>query len=170
MDSYERLLDRAKTVHGLAEVFGVMSERRHVEFEANRPKNIGQSQSSGIALRIINTNGRVGFSSTNDVDKIDDLVHRVGALAEYGAEASFEFPGAANYSSVDSFDHGVTDLSDDEMLDFGRTAVDAILSEYPEALCSVDINKSSGQQRLINSAGIDASQTRPTPDSSWRSS
>ena len=58
MDSYERLLDRAKAAHGSAEVFGVKSERRHVEFEANRPKNIGQSQSSGVALRIINTNGQ----------------------------------------------------------------------------------------------------------------
>ena len=155
MESYERLLDRAKAAHGSAEVFGVKSERRHVEFEANRPKNIGQNQSSGVALRIINTNGRIGFSSTNDADKIDDLVDRVGALAEYGAEASFEFPNAADYSSVDSFDHGVADLSDEEMLAFGRTAVDAILTEYPEALCSVDVNKSSGEQRLINSVGVD---------------
>ena len=99
--------------------------------------------------------GRIGFSSTSDADKIDDLVDRVGALAEYGAEASFEFPNAADYSSVDSFDHGVADLSDEEMLAFGRTAVDAILTEYPEALCSVDVNKSSGEQRLINSVGVD---------------
>ena len=131
MDSYERLLARANAAHGSAEVFGVTSERRHVEFEANRPKNIGQSQSSGVALRIINSNGRIGFSSTNDADKIDDLVDRVGALAEYGAQASFEFPKAVDYSTVDSFDHGVADLSDDAMLAFGRMAVDAILGEYP---------------------------------------
>ena len=160
MDSYERLLDRAKVAHGSAEVFGVTSERRHVEFEANRPKNIGQNQSSGIALRIINPNGRIGFSSTNDADKVDNLVDRVGALAEYGAEASFQFPNAADYYPVDSFDHSVADLSDDEMLDFGRTAVEAILNEFPEALCSVDVNKASGQQRLINSAGVDASQSQ----------
>ena len=157
MDSYERLLGRAKAAHGSAEVFGVTSERRHVEFEANRPKNIGQSQSSGVALRIINTDGRIGFSSTNDADKIDDLVDRVGALAEYGAEASFEFPNDADYSPVDGFDHSVADLSDDEMLDFGRTAVDAILSEFPEALCSIDVSKSSGEQRLMNSSGVDVS-------------
>ena len=160
VDSYERLLDRAKEAHSSAEVFGVTSERRHVEFEANRPKNIGQSQSSGIALRIINPDGRIGFSSTNDADKIDDLIDRVGALAEYGAKASFEFPNAADYASVDSFDHGVADLSDDEMLAFGKMAIDAILTEYPEALCSVDVNKSSGQQRLMNSAGVDAGQSQ----------
>ncbi len=160
VDSYERLLEQAKSAHGSAEVFGVTSERRHVEFEANRPKNIGQSQSDGVALRIINPNGRIGFSSTNDADKIDDLVDRVGALAEYGAEAAFEFPNATDYSVVNSFDHSVADLSDDEMLDFGRTAIDAILTEYPEALCSVDVNKSSGQQRLMNSAGIDANQSQ----------
>ena len=135
MDRYVRLLDGAKSANGSAEVFGVTSERRHVEFEANRPKNIGQNQSSGVALRVINPHGRIGFSSTNDFDRIDDLVDRVGALAEYGAEAAFEFPDGADYPSVVNFDDRVSDFTDDAMLAFGQTAVDAILTEYPEALC-----------------------------------
>ncbi len=153
---YLRLLEHATSAHGSAEVFGVASERRHVEFEANRAKNIGQNQSSGVALRIINPQGRIGFSSTSG-DEIDGLVERVGELAEYGAEAKFEFPGSSTYEDVPSYDERVQDVTDDSMLNLGQSAVDAVLSEFPEALCSVDVNKGTHQQQLLNSAGVDAS-------------
>ena len=156
MNDYSRLLDKASAAHGAAEVFGVTSERRHVEFEANRAKNIGQSQADGVALRIINRAGRIGFSSTSDADKIDDLVDRVGALADYGAEANFGFPSASAYADVTCHDDNAQDVTDDEMLNLGQSAVDAILSEFPEALCSVDVNKRSHEQRLLNSTGVDA--------------
>ncbi len=161
-EHYEHLLDLATATHGNAEVFGVESERRHVEFEANRPKNIGQSQSSGIALRIINQKGRIGFSSTSDTDKIDELVDRTGALSEYGAEAKFEFPDASEYPTVESVDDSAANVSDEEMLEFGRAAIDAILTEFSEALCSADFSKNEGRQRLINSAGVDAKHRHTT--------
>ena len=152
---YEHLLDLATAAHGNAEVFGVSSERRHVEFEANRPKNIGQRQSSGIALRVINKNGRIGFSSTSDDDKIGDLVDRTGALSEYGAEAMFQFPNASDYPCVETVDDTSYGVTDDQLLGFGRSAIDVILTDFPEALCSADFSISSGQQRLLNSTGVD---------------
>lgn len=153
MSDYQKLLDRAAAKHGNAEVFGVTSEHRHVEFEANRAKNIGQNQASGVALRIINRDGRIGFTSTSDDAKVDELVDRVGSLAEYGAEAKFEFPGSASYADVPSYDDRAEEVTDEEMLTLGQSAVDAILSEFPEALCSVDVNKRTHEQVLLNSAG-----------------
>ena len=153
---YERLLNLATAAHGNVEVFGVESSRRHVEFEANRPKNIGQRQSSGTALRIINKDGRIGFSSTSDTEKIDELVDRTGALAVYGAEAKFQFPNASDYPHVESVDGSAAAVTDEAMLNFGRSAIDAILTEFPEALCSADFSKSYAQQRLTNSNGVDA--------------
>ena len=154
-NDYLKLLDSATAAHGSAEVFGVVSEQRHVEFEANRAKNIGQNQSSGIGLRVINHQGRIGFSSTSG-NEVDGLVDRVGALAEFGAEAKFEFPGPSSYEDVPSYDEGASDVTDQEMLDLGRSAIDAILSEFPDALCSVDVNKRTYKQQLLNSAGVDA--------------
>ncbi len=153
MNDYEQLLERATSKHGNAEIYGVASEQRHVEFEANRAKNIGQNQASGVALRIINRAGRIGFSSTSDDAKVDQLIDRVGSLADYGAEAKFEFPGSATYADVPSYDDRAEDVTDEEMLTLGRFAVDAILSEFPEALCSVDVNKRTHEQQLLNSAG-----------------
>lgn len=156
MSDYEQLLDRATAEHGNAEVFGVTSDSRHVEFEANRAKNIGQNQASGIALRVINRAGRIGFSSTSDDAKVEELVDRVGSLADYGAEAKFQFPGSASYSDVPSYDDRAEDVTDEQMLTLGQSAVDAILAEFPEALCSVDVNKRTHEQQLLNSAGGEA--------------
>ncbi len=156
MNDYEQLLDRATVRHGNAEVFGVTSEQRHVEFEANRPKNIGQNQASGVALRIINRDGRIGFSSTSDDAKVDELVDRVGSLADYGAEAKFQFPASASYQDVPSYDNSAEDVTDEEMLVLGQSAVDAVLAEFPDALCSVDVNKRTHEQQLLNSAGSEA--------------
>ena len=158
--NHERLLDLSTAAYGNAEVFAVSSERRHVEFEANRPKNIGQRQSSGIALRIINKKGCIGFSSTSDDDKVDDLVERSGALSQYGAEAKFQFPSAADYPSVETVDDATSGVTDEQLLDFGRSAIESILTEYPEALCSADFSKSSGQQRLLNSSGVDVEHSQ----------
>ena len=153
---YQHLLDRAVAKHGNAEIFGVTSERRHVEFEANRAKNIGQNQASGVALRVINRDGRIGFSSTSDDAKVDELIDRVGSLADYGAKAEFEFPGAASYQDVPSYDVRAEDVTDQEMLMLGQSAVESILTEFPEALCSVDVNKTTHEQQLLNSAGGEA--------------
>ena len=155
-EHHEQLLGLATAAHGNAEVFGVESERRYVEFEANRPKNIGQQQSSGIALRIINKNGRVGFSSTSDIDKIDRLVDRTSALSQYGAEAKFQFPSASDYLDVESVDDSATNLTDEEMLELCHFAIDPILTEFSDALCSADFSRGSTYQRLVNSTGLDA--------------
>ena len=118
-------------------------------------RTLARAKLPASRLRIINRDGRIGFSSTSDADKIGELVDRVGALADYGAEAKFEFPGTAAYADVPSYDDRAQDVTDEDMLGLGQSAVDAILSDFPEALCSVDVNKNSQEQRLLNSAGVD---------------
>ncbi len=157
MPTSEQILENASRVHGAAEVFAVESERRYVSFEANKAKNIGQSQSSGVALRIINRQGKIGFSSTTDASKSQDLVQRVGDLATYGAEAKFEFPSPSGYPKVESSDPNVAGIRDEEMIRTGESIIEQILAEFPDALCSVDISKTAHQQRLLNSSGVDIS-------------
>ena len=150
-----QILEAAASAHGSAEVFAVESERRYVSFEANKAKNIGQNQSSGVALRIISREGKIGFSSTTDETKSQDLVRRVGDLAAYGAEARFAFPNASDYPEVESSDPSVGRISDEEMIRTGESIVEQILNQFPDALCSVDVSKTTHQQHLLNSNGVD---------------
>ena len=140
---------------------------------SQRRQNVDTSSSNLIVPRTsVRTNRRgslcalstdpagSGFSSTSDDAKIEDLVSRVGALSEYGPVAKFEFPGSTAYPEVECFDAKVLELSDDDMLDMGRSAIDRILSEYPDALCSADFNKVVGEQTLINTSGVNATYTQ----------
>ena len=152
-DMTERLLRSATAVGKAAEVFSVESESRTVQFEANQAKNVSTRQSSGHALRLISQGGRVGFASTTDGSRVDELTDRASASSEYGAEALFEMPGQASYPMVESVDARVSDITADEMLEVGGEIVARVLGEFPDALCDVHVTTVRHEQRLVNSTG-----------------
>ena len=129
------------------------SDSRTVQFEANQAKNVSTRQSSGHALRLISRDGRVGFASTTDGSRVEELVDRASDAAEYGAEALFELPGQSSYPSVESSDARVSDIAADEMLEVGGDIVARVLAEFPEALCDVHVTTVRHEQRIANSAG-----------------
>ena len=129
------------------------SDSRTVQFEANQAKNVSTRQSSGHALRLISRDGRVGFASTTDASRVEELVDRASDAAEYGAEALFELPGQSSYPSVESSDARVSDIAADEMLQVGGDIVARVLTEFPEALCDVHVTTVRHEQRIANSAG-----------------
>lgn len=129
------------------------SDSRTVQFEANQAKNVSTRQSSGHALRLISRDGRVGFASTTDASRVEELVDRASDAAEYGAEALFELPGQSSYPSVESSDARVSDIAADEMLQVGGDVVARVLAEFPEALCDVHVTTVRHEQRIVNSAG-----------------
>ena len=129
------------------------SDSRTVQFEANQAKNVSTRQSSGHALRLISRDGRVGFASTTDGSRVEELVDRASDAAEYGAEALFELPGQSSYPSVESSDARVSDIAADEMLQAGGDIVARVLAEFPEALCDVHVTTVRHEQRIANSAG-----------------
>ena len=129
------------------------SDSRTVQFEANQAKNVSTRQSSGHALRLISRDGRVGFASTTDGSRVEELVDRASDAAEYGAEALFELPGQSSYPSVESSDARVSDIAADEMLEVGGGVIARVLAEFPEALCDVHVTTVRHEQRIANSAG-----------------
>ena len=148
-----RLLRSATSIGKSAEVFSVESDSRTVQFEANQAKNVSTRQSSGHALRLISRDGRVGFASTTDGSRVEELVDRASDAAEYGAEALFELPGQSSYPSVESSDARVSDIAADEMLEVGGDVIARVLAEFPEALCDVHVTTVRHEQRIANSAG-----------------
>ncbi len=148
-----RLLRSATSIGKSAEVFSVESDSRTVQFEANQAKNVSTRQSSGHALRLISRDGRVGFASTTDGSRVEELVDRASDAAEYGAEALFELPGQSSYPSVESSDARVSEIAADEMLEVGGDVIARVLAEFPEALCDVHVTTVRHEQRIVNSAG-----------------
>ena len=89
-------------------MYRLETESRPVSFEANKLKEIASTQQSGVALRVIK-DGRIGFTSTTNPELESALVDRVGALAEFGSEAFFEFPAPTDYPDVPVVDDRIGD-------------------------------------------------------------
>ena len=88
----EKLLQQACKKVDSAELFKVKSKTIPVNFEVNRLKSIDISESEGKALRVINK-GKIGFSSFTGSEGFDLMVEKAAATSEFGAKASFDFPG-----------------------------------------------------------------------------
>ena len=151
----EKILDLAKRSADAAEVFCVESESRRAEFENNRLKYITTKLVRGVGLRVI-CNGRIGFSSTTDLSRPEQLVEHALESAKYGQEAKFEFPAGSQPASVEVHDPRVVEFSIEDGAKATEAAIGMILGAYPRAQCGGDVVKRSGRQRIINSAGLDA--------------
>jgi len=151
----ERILESALKSAEAAEVFYEESELRAVSFENNKLKYVTTKALRGVGLRVIK-NGRIGFSSTTDLDKPDKLVENALTSAKFGQEAAFEFPSRADgFPDVKVHDPRVVSYPMEEAVVSGRAAIEKVLSAKPDVKCHVEIDKSCGRVRLMNSAGLD---------------
>ena len=87
----EEVLALAQKHADQAEVFFVSSRSIPVSYEGNRLKSVDTRESSGMALRIIK-DGRIGFSSTTDMEDKEGLVARAVEMLPFGARAHLDFP------------------------------------------------------------------------------
>ena len=132
-----------------AEVYRVSSQSQPVFFEGNRLKQLESSQSVGTALRIWQNN-RPGLAVA--YGKIDPelLVNKAIALSELNQPEIIELAPAR---------HAVHDLtgvsmSVENLIEVGREAIALLREEYPELVCSAELEFEQESTTLINSQGL----------------
>ena len=148
----EEVLALSQNVADQAEVFCVEASSTPVYFEANAIKGVDANDAAGIALRIIK-NGRIGFSSTSNLDDIAGLVEAALETAPFGAEAQFNFPERQNYPDVSGYDNTVEQTTLEEMVALGENAIANLRSLSDEVQIEGSVSKSSSTITLINSNG-----------------
>lgn len=149
-----KVLDLAKKKADQAEVMYQDSESRGVHFQDNRLKTAAASATRGVGVRVIHK-GRLGFSSTNDLDSLDRLVANALDSAAFGQEARFQLPGKLGaVPEVKLFDPAVPNLGMDRAAEIMRAGIDRILHAYPDAHCGGGIGTEFGHTVLVNSAGL----------------
>lgn len=146
------LLELAKKRVDEAEVFRVTSEETPVTFEANRLKILETKQTRGVALRVIK-DGRIGLASTTDMSQLPALVEMAVEMAQFGAEAKFEFPGRTRYPKVQVYDQGVAALKVERMVEIGQAMIDRVHAYDPQVLCDAGVGKSVGTVEIANTRG-----------------
>ena len=152
----EKILEAVKSKVEAAEVFFMDTSASEVSFEAGNLKSAERKNVFGISLRVINK-GRVGFSSTTDPDRLEDVVENALSSSRFGKEAQFEFPGKAEISNVSTFDPAIESFSPSEAVEEGKRTVNMLKESCPKGLTDINFSFSVTTVRIANSYGLDAS-------------
>ncbi|MFC1508957.1 TldD/PmbA family protein [Candidatus Omnitrophota bacterium] len=152
----EKLLDTVKKRVDSAEVFSVESSTMEISFEAGKLKSTEHKLITGIGLRVIK-DGRMGFSSSTDLQRLDKIVDYACAASEFGKEVAFDFPSHANSTDVTVYDPAVESYTPEEAVKEGRYAIEQLRETVPQGLTELNISASTDSVRIINTAGLDVS-------------
>ena len=157
----EEVLALAQRHADQAEVYSVSSRSIPVSYEGNRLKSVDTRESSGMALRIIK-DGRIGFSSTTDMEDKEGLVARAVEMLPFGARAHLDFPAASEYAHVPTYDEGTAALKSASLVETGGALIDRMLQDWPDVVWEGRVSQSVSTTRLLNSAGLVAEETSST--------
>ncbi len=123
----EHILSLALKGAEQAEVYADEGEIQSVEFENNELKYITTRQHRGVGVRVIRE-GRLGFSSTTDLETIDKMVASALESARFGEKARFELPSQSMYPAVKTFDPAVTSVSVEQAVHQLRIAIQSSIA------------------------------------------
>jgi PmbA protein len=157
----DKILEMAEARGVKAEVFGSEKNRTVVEFRANEFHSQESRLTHGYGLRVVK-DGRVGFSSSSDPDKVEELVRAAVDTAEFGKQCGFEFPGSQPNPTVKTFENRVIMLPALKMIEWGRELVDAVRARVPGLKLDVTLDRTYGETVIANSVGLKRRFSRAT--------
>ena len=152
----EKIFDKLSGMVDAAEVFSVETSSMDVSFESGKLKNAENINVSGIALRVIK-DGRIGFSSSTDPGRYDEMIEHACASSKFGKKVEFEFPSESPVEDINTFDPAIESFSPEEAVKEGYRAVNALLDTVPKGLTDVHISASTGSIGIANTSGLDVS-------------
>jgi PmbA protein len=141
------------------EVYALTSLRTEVTFEANKLKGVSRTEERGAALRVVK-DGRVGFSTSTNMEDADRLAEDAVATAGFGDQASFEFAGPVHMPEVSCSDEKVKELEVEDMMARPRDAIARLLAYDPEILCSCGTIREVQTVSMMTSGGLESSFER----------
>ncbi|ERT08714.1 modulator of DNA gyrase family protein [Lyngbya aestuarii BL J] len=151
----EQLLGQATQKVDAAEVYFLSSEDTPIEFENNRLKSLQTKAKQGVALRVIH-NGKLGFASSTDLTRLDDLIDAAIQTAEIGDPVEFEFAANYHHSRPKT---SYTPPTTQELVELGHSLIDKIHHYNSEILVNVDFHVRTQVVQIATSQDVFAEQS-----------
>ena len=149
----ERVLDLAMERADQAQVMGSRREGSTVSFESGRLKTASSYQTSSAALRVI-VDGKLGAASRSGPFDAQELAHDALAMAEFGSDAPFEWPGPQPAPQVKTVDERVPAITRAQMVEWGQAMIDALREHSPEIVSRASVGARRGTTAMLSSAGL----------------
>ncbi|MFP4135673.1 MAG: TldD/PmbA family protein [Candidatus Acetothermia bacterium] len=159
------LLKKASKEVDSAEVFGIRGHSVPVKFESGELESVKAVETIGKALRVIH-NGRLGFSSTTDLESQDTLIERAKATAKLGESAGFEFPDSGKADELPTSDPAVSELSPADLVEIGKRVIKRIEEFDDELELNLNLTRSKDEVRVQNSNGLAQEEQRTSVSAS----
>lgn len=146
----EQIIDIAKNKGIEAEVYYAASQDTPIEFSNNRLKSLETKATEGVALRVI-ADGKLGFASSTDLTRLEDLVDGAIATAEIGDPVEFDFTKDVNsVESKSEFQPPKTET----LVGIGEDLIDKVHQYNPDILVDVNFHSRRGQEKLATTTNV----------------
>ena len=135
------------------ELYFSSSESVSVEFSSGELRKRSFISEDGVGVRALKA-GKVGFSSTNAVEKAGETAWAAVKAASVSPATEFSFAGPAKCPSMKLVDKKIAELDEGELGESIREALDAA-RQYAEPL-SAHLEFSNEKEGIRNSGGLEA--------------
>jgi PmbA protein len=147
LESLLGLVSRRGISH--AEVYQVSSQSQPVFFEGNRLKQLESSQSMGTALRLWQDH-RPGLAVAYGKIEPELLIDKAIALSQLNAPEIIELAPPRQVT----YDLTGVGASVQDLITYGDRAITRLREEYPELICSAELEFEQESITLLNSQGL----------------
>jgi PmbA protein len=135
------------------EIYYEEIETHPVLFLQNVLQSLEVKRESGIGIRIIK-DGKIGFSSTNDLSNPEEVLDFAIASSRFGEKIEFDFPSRTSYKEVEIFDPTGWDIK--ERIKLGDVLLKEI-GKFGDVQTDIELSFSTRRIRIMNSSGLDIS-------------
>ncbi len=151
----DKILKLASVQAESAEVYYLQSQDTPIEFENNRLKSLSTKATQGVALRVI-CNGKMGFASSTDLTRLDDLVAAAVQTSEIGDPAEFEF---ANDLEITTGKSDFTSPPTQDLVDVGGHLIEQVHDYNSEILVDVSFHVRAGSVKMATTRNVYAERS-----------
>ena len=149
-EAVEKVIDLAKSQGLEAEVYYQSGKDTPIEFENNRLKTLQTKATQGIALRVI-YNGNLGFASSTDLTRLEDLLAAAVQTAEIGDPVEFNFAENVQLVSPQS---NYTPPTTEKLVAIGEDLIEKVHAYNPDILVDVGFHVRSGGIELATTSNV----------------
>lgn len=158
----EKILELAKNKGLEAEVYYQSSQDTPIEFENNRLKSLSTKASQGVALRVI-SEGRLGFASSSDLTRLDELVAAAIETAAIGDPVEYEFAKDFQLNTPES---GYNPPTTEKLIEVGKDFIERVRAYNDDILVDVGFHVRSGKVELATTNNVYATRNSKIVSSS----
>lgn len=151
----EQILKLATQQAETAEVYYLSSQDTPIEFENNRLKSLQTKALQGVALRLI-YQGKLGFASSTDLTRLEDLVDAAIQTAKIGDPAEFELAENFHHTGPETT---YTPPSTQELVEVGKGMIAQVHAYNPEILVDIGFHVRNSRVKIATSRDVYAERS-----------